>query len=223
MIIERLFFAIVNRGKANAVLKKAREHGVEEATIFFGEGMVQARLLEWLGLTEIQKEILMIPASRELSDKLYRMIDGERMFHKRNSGIAFSIPFQRCQLPIEQQQPDREPDIAPTHYCIITVVDKGRGRSCIKAARAAGARGGTLIHARGAGTPADFYVPLVIEPQKEVLMIVANRDKAPQIRNRMYADLELSKAGNGIIFMLPVVQAVGLVEDRWDKGKEAVS
>ena len=56
-------------------------------------------------------------------------------------------------------------DIAATHSCIMTIVDKGRGKACIKAARAAGAKGGTDPCPRGRH-PDEYYFPLVIEPQR---------------------------------------------------------
>ena len=40
---------------------------------------------------------------------------------------------------------------------IMTIVEKGKGREIIKAARKAKARGGTMIHGRGAGVPQDYY------------------------------------------------------------------
>ena len=66
IIIDTIFYTIVNRGKANAVLRKAKECGATGGTILLGEGTIQSKLLDFLGLTEIRKEILMIPASGEL-------------------------------------------------------------------------------------------------------------------------------------------------------------
>ena len=61
--IETLFFTIVNRGKANAVLRKAKECGATGGTILLGEGTVQSKLLDIMGMTETRNEILIIPAS----------------------------------------------------------------------------------------------------------------------------------------------------------------
>ena len=71
--IDSLLFVIVNRGKANAILHKAQEHGATGGTIFLGEGTVQSKLLEALGLTEVHKEILMISSSTGVGG---RTVDG---------------------------------------------------------------------------------------------------------------------------------------------------
>jgi len=220
IIIDTLFFIIVNRGKADAALRKAKECGATSGTIFLGKGTVQSRFLEIIGLTEIHKEVLMISASNELGDKLHETIGEVFQFHKRNKGIAFSVPFKRWELQDEGKEP--EPylsDVTTPYCCIFTIVDKGRGKDCISSARAAGARGGTLIHGHGAGVPTDFYFPLFIEPQKDTVMVVTATDKAPSIRERIFHDLELDKPGNGIVFTLPVTKTSGLFENRSDERK----
>jgi len=219
--IDTLFFVIVSRGKANAVLRKAKECGAPGGTIFFGEGTVQNKLSSKLGLTEIHKEILIINSTNELCDKLHEKLNEEFMFCKRNKGIAFSIPFRRWSpQPVVKEKESLPDDIDAPFICIITIVDKGRSNDCIKASRAAGARGGTLIHGRGAGIPADFYFPLVIEPQKDIVMIITPKDKAAAIKEKIYFDLDLGKPGNGIIFTLPVSRATGLYENRSEECRE---
>lgn len=222
--IDTLFFVVVSRGKANAVLRKAKECGAAGGTIFLGEGTVQSRLADKLGLTEMHKDIIIIPSTNELCDKLHQELNEEFMLNRRNKGIAFSIPFKRWPFQMPGRDTENPADDTDTPYlCIITIVDKGRSNDCIKASRAAGARGGTLIHGRGAGIPADFYFPLVIEPQKDIVMIITPKDKAAGIRERIYFDLELGKAGNGIIFTLPVSRATGLYENRSGEIKEVSS
>lgn len=226
--IETLFFVVVARGKANAILKKAQECGAAGGTIFLGEGTAPSKLLDTLGLTEVQKEILMISSTNELSDKLHEVAKAEFSFTKRNKGIAFTIPFQQRKLkPGIQEEisvPDDTdiPDISP-YSCIVTIVDKGRSKACINAARAAGANGGTIIHGRGAGIPTDFYFPLVIEPQKDIVMIITAKEKTSQICERIFSELELDRTGNGIVFTLPVSQATGLFENTNEESKEVLA
>ncbi len=218
--MDMLFFSIVNRGRANAILHQAKECGATGGTIFLGTGTIQSKLMEKLGLTESHKEILMISASEKLCNQLHKIVNQNLKFTKRNKGIAFTIPFSRWQAKTPEQVQEKTPKRKkPSHYCIITIIDKGRSRDCIKAARAAGARGGTIIHGRGAGTPTDFYFPLVIEPQKDIVMIITTKDKVTPIRERIASDLEVEKAGNGIIFILPVIKTSGLFENRSEERK----
>jgi hypothetical protein len=224
IVIDTLFFTVVNRGKANAVLRKAKECGAAGGTILLGEGTVQSKLLEMLGMAETRKEILMIPASGDLDARLHEALSEAFIFSKRNRGIAFSVPFKRWTLEDSDQEHNISlDDDRFTHCCVFTIVDKGRSNDCIKAARAAGARGGTLIHGHGAGVPSDSYYPLVIEPKKDTVMVITSKDKAAGVRERIFSDLELDKPGNGIIFTLPVGRTSGLIENRSEERKGGTS
>lgn len=218
--IETLFFTIVNRGKANAVLRKAKECGATGGTILLGEGTVQSKLLDIMGMTETRKEILIIPASGELDATLHEILSDTFKFSKRNKGIAFSVPFRRWTLDASEQEHNISlDDDRFSHCCLFTIVDKGRSKDCITSARVAGARGGTVIRGHGAGVPADSYFPLAIEPQKDTVLVITRKDKAAAIRERIFSDLELDKPGNGIIFTLPVSNTSGLVENRIQERK----
>ncbi len=221
--IDTLFFTVVNRGKANTLLHKAQECGAKGGTILLGEGTVPSKFLENMGLSDVHKEILVIPASEELSEKLHITLNDAFSLSRSNKGIAFTIPFKRWQKQSSGQEKGSSYDDNTSHFCIITVVDKARGKECIKSARDAGANGGTLIHGHGAGIPTDFYFPLVIEPQKDIVMIIAPKDKVSAIRERIFSDLELGKAGNGIIFTLPIIRTSGLFENRSEEDKGGAS
>lgn len=208
---DKLFFAVVERGKANRLLHMAQECGTKGGTIFLGEGTMQSRLLDKLGINEIHKEILMTAVPEGVSDRLYETLSREFKLHRKFTGIAFSTPFRRWSPEAHSLPALDRAENAP-YRCLMTVLDKGRGHDCMKVARAAGAGGGTIIHGHGAGVPRDFYFPLMIEPQKDVLMIVAPSPKAPAIRSAIYRGMELDKPGNGIVFTLPVLNTVGLYE-----------
>ncbi len=214
-----LFFIVVNRGKANQMLHKAQEIGATGGTIFLGEGTMPSRLFDILGINQTQKEVLITAVPDGVSDRLYAMLREEFQLHKRYKGVAFAAPYRQW-LP--ESNPNAAPPYThqeiPPYLCLLTVLEKGKAEECMAVARAAGAGGGTIIHGRGAGVPQDFYFPLVIEPQKEILLIVTAREAAYGIRNAIYTQMGLDKPGGGIIFSLPVLSTLGLYEER---GKEA--
>ena len=222
--IETLFFTIVNRGKANHILRKAKECGATGGTILLGEGTIQSKLLDIMGINETRKEILLIPSSGDLDSILHEILSETFKFSKRNKGIAFSVPFKRWTLEDSDQEHNISIDDDRFPYCcIFTIVDKGRSFDCIKAARAVGAHGGTVIRGHGAGVPADSYFPLAIEPQKDTVIVITRKEKAADIRERIFSDLELDKPGNGIIFTLPVSRTSGLYENRTEERKGGTS
>ena len=58
------------------------------------------------------------------------------------------------------------------HEVIVVIVNEGHSDKVMDAARDAGARGGTICHARGSGTKdMEKRYGIVITPQKEMLYI----------------------------------------------------
>lgn len=207
-----LFYVIVNRGKANALLHKAQALGAQGGTVLLGEGTVQSRLYDLLGINQTHKEVLMMAVPEGLSDRIYGMLRDEFRLHKRFRGIAFAVPFRSW----SPELPDELPPLTyaeTSHTLLITVVEKGRGHDCMAIAREAGAVGGTIVHARGAGVPKEFYFPLIIEPQKDMLLIVAKKAEAIEIRDSIYHRMGLQEPGAGIIFSMPVQSTIGLYEE----------
>lgn len=199
-------------------MHESQKCGSSGGTIFLAEGIEQSKLLEILGLNETLKEILTLATTEETCSDLQERLNETFMFDKKKNGVAFSIPFVRWELKTSENNQTTIPrKMNASYFCIMTIVDKGRGKECLKIAKASGAKEGVVIRGHGAGVPTDFYYPLVIEPQKDIALIIAARDKVAQIRDRIFTDLELEKEGKGIIFVLPINKISGLKENNADK------
>lgn len=214
-IIDTLTFVIINRGKANMTLKRAKEIGATGGTIILGEGTVQSKLFNLLGLTETHKEILMIHGSNEFSILFHKFLTNNLLFYKRNKGIAFTIPFLRWNEQTKKEHIRTSySSIQASHACIMAVVDKECSIEVMAAARSAKAYGGTIVHGRGLGVPGDTIFPIMIEPEKEIVIIVTEVAMSHGIRRGITHVLELDQQGTGIVFSLPVIKVSGLYEER---------
>jgi len=87
--------------------------------------------------------------------------------------------------------------------CIIT---RGYADELMKAARQAGARGGTILGARGTGTEDDVkFFGISLAPEKEILLIVASDDETlPAILEAVGSLPIFSEPGGGIVYTTPV-------------------
>lgn len=94
---------------------------------------------------------------------------------------------------------------------IFAIVNNGFADQAMIAAREAGAKGGTIIRARGSSNiGVDKKYGLTITPEKEVVMILVRANIKDKIMDALYkacTELENSK---GIVFSLPVESVVGL-------------
>ncbi|MBO4384628.1 MAG: P-II family nitrogen regulator [Clostridia bacterium] len=94
---------------------------------------------------------------------------------------------------------------------IITVVNKGSSDDVMTAARKAGAYGGTLVNARGTGTNEyKKFFGTVVEPEKEMVMIIAEHASRNAIMEAVAQSAGLSKKGMGLTFSLPIDRVIGM-------------
>ena len=98
-----------------------------------------------------------------------------------------------------------------THEAILCIVNDGFSEAVMDAAKKVGARGGTVINARGtAGKEAENFFGISVQEEKEIVLILAEKDKRDAILSALYDEVGLNGAGQGIAFSLPVDGVVGL-------------
>ena len=147
-----LLCCIVDNGKGSRVLKIAKNNGVNGGTVFMGVGTVRNKVLEFLALDDIRKEIVFMVVNQENGKTAAEAINREMALRKPNHGIAFMMPVTNLAgvHSLGENTEVEDKAVKNTVYnAIFTVVDKGRGDSVVDAAKEAGARGATIIHARG--------------------------------------------------------------------------
>ena len=97
------------------------------------------------------------------------------------------------------------------HEAIFCIVNSGYSDAVMNAAKKAGARGGTIINARGtASTEAETFFHITIEPEKEIVMILVPSNIKGAVMHALYNEVGLDSAGQGIAFSVPVDGVVGL-------------
>ena len=100
---------------------------------------------------------------------------------------------------------------ANTHELIICIVNNGFSDTVMEAAKDAGARGGTVLNARGtANKEAESFFHIAIQPEKEVVMILVPLNVKDAVLHALYEKVGLDTMGQGIAFALPVDNVVGL-------------
>lgn len=109
-----------------------------------------------------------------------------------------------------------------THECILCIVNSGFSDAVMDAARGAGARGGTVLHARGtASKDAETFLGITIHNEKEMVMILVSSDIKAAVMQALYKEVGLDTPGQGIVFALPVEDVVGLTPITKKDGAEA--
>lgn len=99
------------------------------------------------------------------------------------------------------------------HEVIFAIVNSGYAEEAMDVARAQGVRGGTILNARGvAREDAAAFFGIAIHPEKEILMMVVEKDIKDKVLNALYSEMGMAKKAQGIAFSLPVSDVAGLVQ-----------
>ena len=99
------------------------------------------------------------------------------------------------------------------YKCILAIVNNGFSEFAMEAAKACGAKGGTILHGRGTiSKDAEKFFKISIQPEKEIVMILAKSDLVDGILKGLYNAIGSSTEAQGIAFALPVDEVIGLGE-----------
>ena len=100
------------------------------------------------------------------------------------------------------------------HEVIFCIVNAGFSDAVMDAAKEFGARGGTVIRARGtANQEAEKKFGITVQPEKEAVMILVKSEIKDDILHALYKAVGLKTPGQGIAFSLPVDNVVGIATD----------
>lgn len=186
-----MMIAIVNRGTGDSVMAAAREAGAPGGTIANATGTATSTIMAALGLGDKQKEILYSMIREDQLEKVEMAVSGVK-----TKGVVLFLDCRGKEID----------DMDNAKWTMIEVIsEKGYAEDIMAAARKAGAKGGSIIIAHGTAKDEDakfFGRPIVND--KEMLIIVVERDKADAIEKAIESMEVLKEKGKAILFRLPV-------------------
>jgi nitrogen regulatory protein PII len=207
---------IVKYGMGSKVITFAKEYGISGGTVILGKGTVKNSILKFLELAENHKEIVLILSDRAIGNSFLEKANRYFNFTKPNSGICFSIPvtsilgtpstFGDVRDIIESEGEDMV-----LYNSIFVIVDRGLAEQVVEAANESGARGGTIINARGSGThETSKLFAIEIEPEKELVLILVESSITDAVCENIREKTGINEPGKGILFVQKVNKAYGL-------------
>jgi nitrogen regulatory protein PII len=148
--------------------------------------------------------------------------DLQRRFHIDipGTGVVFLIPLSsiggKKQLSIllgSQEYVRGEESIMKNTETelIVVIANNGHTETIMDAARSAGVRGGTIIHAKGTGAQGtDKVMGMVIAEKKEMLYMVVNSADRDKVMRAIMDSSGLRTEAQAVVFSLPVSATAGM-------------
>lgn len=211
-----LALVIVDAKMGSIVLTESKKVGVIGGTILLGKGTIRNPILNILGIDESRKEIVLMLISRNLEDKIHKTLEDKFHMNKPNHGIMLTMPVNKvfgCRGLTKKDSQIGGNKIM--HEVIFTIVERGLGQEVVDAATKAGSTGATIINARGSGVHEHTkFFSMEIEPEKEVVMIIIEKNKVENIVEAIEKEMHIDDPGKGIIFTMDVNRVTGLFKDK---------
>jgi len=225
--ILKLVIFIVDWNSAHTITNVCVNEKVRFHFTCVGRGTASSEILDILGIGSGEKAVILCLEQEIGVQVLMREVRKELKIYGPGAGIAFTIPLSAINDPIllvfkqsilksekiQEKNPVKGANMANkfSHDLILSIVNHGYTDELMNTARAAGARGGTVLHARGTAHegPVKFF-GISVQDEKELILILAENDKKVPIMQAISENFGLNTKAQGLIFSLPVDNVIGL-------------
>ena len=220
----RCMVTIVDRGKGDRVVDLCRARHVAVQLVMLGHGTASAEVMDYLGLDEPEKDIVLSLVPGALVAPLLADLTLALGFSRPGKGIAFTVPLSgisaaanrqtdggrvRAEINVEREVPPMTEN--NQFELIISVVEHGMADDVMAAAKTAGARGGTVARARGLSSEeAEKFLHITIQPEKDVVLILTAAAQKQSIMKAICNEAFARTGERGIAFSVPVSDVTGL-------------
>lgn len=214
----KAMFAIADRGDGIALSKLYEQNGVPLHLQLIAEGTATSEVLNMLGLTHRDKEMLISFAPERAVEALLSRLDDDYRGILRVKGLAFSVKLTGLSGAVAGAlaQNDHPTGGEAMHgkreySLILAAVNQGCTDPVMQTARTAGATGGTVLRGRWVGAQRlEQYHAIALQDEKELLLIVCDRRDRNAIMDAINAHHGLNSDEQAFVFSLPVDRMVKL-------------
>lgn len=217
-----LVAAVVDVAKGEKVLQVYRDNCIPIDFVCMGHGTARTEMLDLLGLGESAKVIVMCMASEAHAKLLLGQLGQGLQMRYPGHGIAFAIPITGIgvrwhklltQNDVKEEMGVNTAGMASGYDVVTVVMERGYTNVAMDAARKAGARGGTVISARGiAEDEVKQFFGIEIQAEKEIVFLIVKSEEKQAVMTAMMKAVGMKTRSHGIVLSLPVSSAIGLAD-----------
>ena len=182
-----------------------------------GRGTAVKSMLDVLGIESNLKRIMFSVANEEKTREFITRQKRQLHIGVPGHGIVIAVPVKSigggktvAYLRGEDGTAKYTPSLNYAYELIVVIANEGRTDTVMNAARAAGARGGTVLHGKGTGSEAAMkFLNISIADEKEVILIVAPTAEKTAIMSEILKKAGPDTDAKAIAFSLPTSAVAG--------------
>lgn len=213
----KMLISVTKRGNGNKMVDFYKKNNLHYDFICLGTGTANSEILDYLGLETNEKDVVitMVPSA-----KIQEIMSGATDEFKLNSpgkGIIFTVPLTAVSARVQKilcknTDTNKEVPMSDRKYeLILTILNRGYVDKAMRAAKNAGARGGTILHARRVGfEDVENIFGFTIQPEKDIIMILTDSSVRRDIMNSITEAVGIDTEAKALLFSLPVDEISGM-------------
>ena len=210
-----LIITITDRARQEEFAAWFQERGIPMVLTVLGRGTATTEILDCLNLEATEKAVLFCAAAH--SPRMVRQAARELWLDVPGRGILMTVSITSIggaaardyMLQQEAEEDTMEKEL--THELIVVITNQGYTDKVMDAARAAGATGGTALHAKGTGTElAKKFFGVSIAAEKELILILTRTETRKPIMKAIMQEAGMKTEAQSLVFSLPVSDLAGL-------------
>lgn len=209
--------SIINPDSLDRLSAICEELSLPLSVILHGHGTAVQSMLDLLGIESTEKRIVLSVASDEKTAALITAEKHHLHIGVPGHGIVIAVPVKSigggkavAYLNGDNKLEKHAPTLNYAYELIVAIASEGSTDMVMNAARAAGARGGTVLHGKGTGAKdAPKFYNISIAEEKELVLIVAAADQKSEIMREILRKAGPSTPAGAIVFSLPTTEVAG--------------
>ena len=196
--------------------------GLPLTVTLHGRGTAVQSMLDLLGIESNERRVVLTIADAGKTAALIAAQKRRLHIGVPGHGIVIAVPIKSVgggntvAYLNGGRSPKYTPDLSCAYELIIAIANEGGTDAVMNAARAAGARGGTVLHGKGTGAKgAPKFYNISIAAEKEVILIVSAAGQKAEIMRSILRKAGPDSDAGAIVFSLPAsaVAGFGLLEE----------
>jgi len=215
-----LMMTVTGREKMRDFIRLYQDKGLDTHFISLGHGTAQEWFMRILALNETEKMVCLTVVTGLKWLEVKKAMSVRLRIEAPGVGIAYIVPLsaiggKRELMFLTNGQgytKGEERTLKGTEQELLVVIGKqGYSEQIMDAARKAGARGGTVIHARGTGQEkAEKFLGISLASEKDLILIVTPTEKKTEMMQQIIHDAGPDTGAGAIVFSLPVTDTAGM-------------
>ena len=216
-----LMMTVTSRAGMPDFIRLYRDKGLDVHLISLGHGTAGEMYMRMLALDGTEKMVCMTVVTGRKWMEVKKAMSVRLRIEAPGVGIAYIVPLSAVggkrllMLLTDGQGYERGEETAlkgTEQELLVVVGNLGFNEQIMDAARKAGARGGTVIHARGTGREKEEkFLGISLASEKDIVLIVTPTEQKAEMIRTIMEEAGPKTAAGAVAFALPVTDTAGMI------------